>query len=705
MTSSFEQARAAVAGLLAPRSIAIVGSSPSGGYGGSAHLNLQRFGYTGRLYAINPKYAEVFGNPSFGRLADLPEVVDCVVVGVAAGSAVDVVAEAADLGIHRVVLLASGFGESDEEGQRLQRRLVEIAAEAGISLCGPNCLGFINLVDRTVPFAGGIPGELPAGKLAIVSQSGGMSSELTCAFAARSVGLSYVVSSGNGAVTSIEDYLAFLAEAPDVGAIAMVVEGFRKPRLLMEALERAAVAGKRVVALKLGRSEQGARQVASHTGALAGDDRIVDAVLERFGAARVANLDDLVETAVCFAIARPPSGRKIAIVTGSGGRASLSADLAAAAGLELASCSPQTAARLESLLPPFATVSNPLDVTGPVYQQDENYLGALTALAEDPDVGLLAVYQAGAKSAGPSAKHQGRNLRLGGLVAAAADAVDTPVVAFTTSAVADMDLALARLLHERAVPFLQGGDRAMAAIARLRDCARAPAAVHLPPADAAVPKDLVERLRREGALSEVSSKALLRACGVPVSRGELVSSADQAVEAAGRLGYPVAIKAVSAQVAHKSKLGLVALGIHSPDALTAACSRLAERMASTNEPFEGVLVEDMAEPGIEVLLGARGSDFGPAILFGAGGVLTEVAQDTAITLGPLDRALAEQLVSRTRIGQLLLEQANAGFDALLDAMVRFSQLAQALAPAFREIDVNPLIVTPSAAIAVDALIR
>jgi acetate---CoA ligase (ADP-forming) len=708
MTPRLAEVRDRVAALLSPASVAIVGTSPSGGYGGSAHLNLQRFGYNGRLYSVNPKYQEVFGNPSFARLADLPEVVDCVVVGVAAKAALEIVEDAARLGVRNVVLLASGFAESDDEGQQLQRRLAAVAGEAGVSVCGPNCLGFINLAAGIVPFAGGIPAELTRGSLAIVSQSGGISTELTSCFQSRSVGLSYVVSSGNGAVTTIEDYIAFLAQSPEVGVIALVVEGFRKPRLLVEALELAAAAGKPVVALKLGASPQGARQVASHTGALAGDDRVIDALFERWGVARVVNLDDLIETAICLTVAARPTRMKIAVVTGSGGRASLSADLSSSVGLELADYAPATREQLEALLPPFATISNPLDVTGPVYQQDDNYVALMRTVAEDPDVGLLAVYQSAAKSTGPSPKHKDRNLRLAGLVADAAHAVDTPVVAFTTTVGGEIDLALARLLHERGVPLLLGGDRAMRAIASLMSYQQFRAPLRVKRLDGIdVPSELVSRLRREAGLSEFSSKELLRAHGIPVSRGQLVGSVEEALAAAGELGYPVAVKAVSPQVAHKTRFGLVALDVRDGDALRAAYLDLSSRAKSLPVSIEGILVEEMTQAGLEVLLGARNSEFGPLILFGAGGVLTEVASDTAVALGPVDLEGAERLLARTRIGRLILADvgSSAGLSALLAAIVAFSDLTLALGDAFIEIDLNPLIVTAGSAIAVDALVR
>jgi hypothetical protein len=278
----------------------------------------------------------------------------------------------------------------------------------------------------------------------------------------------------------------------------------------------------------------------------------------------------------------------------------------------------------------------------------------------------------------------------------------------TTTVGGEIDLALARLLHERGVPLLLGGDRAMRAIASLMSYQQFRAPLRVKRLDGIdVPSELVSRLRREAGLSEFSSKELLRAHGIPVSRGQLVGSVEEALAAAGELGYPVAVKAVSPQVAHKTRFGLVALDVRDGDALRAAYLDLSSRAKSLPVSIEGILVEEMTQAGLEVLLGARNSEFGPLILFGAGGVLTEVASDTAVALGPVDLEGAERLLARTRIGRLILADvgSSAGLSALLAAIVAFSDLTLALGDAFIEIDLNPLIVTAGSAIAVDALVR
>jgi acyl-CoA synthetase (NDP forming) len=302
--------------------------------------------------------------------------------------------------------------------------------------------------------------------VALVSQSGGMSSELAVALTERHVGLSYVISSGNEAGLTVEDYLGFLVREPGVRAIALIAESFKQPGLLLEVLAQAADAGIPLVVLRIGRSTQGQRQAASHTGALAGDDRVIDAVMRDWGVSQVATMGDLLETVVCFAVNQKPVRSRVAFVSGSGGLAGLLADMSSDVQLELAQVSARTAGSLSQLLPDFATVSNPLDVTGPTYQHNETYAGVLTTLAADADVGVLGVYQNASNVDAPSLRQAGRNLRLAHVAEGVAEQCEKPLIAFTNSGSEVIDPQIPAILHAVGVPLLYGADRAV----RAADC-------------------------------------------------------------------------------------------------------------------------------------------------------------------------------------------------------------------------------------------
>jgi len=273
--------------LLAPRSIAIVGTSPSGGRGTRLHSNLLANGFDGQLYAVHPRHREVLGTPAFPTLADLPEPVDCVALAVPADTTLELLAEAGRLGVGGAVCLASGFGEAGPHGLGRQARMREIAQTFGIAVCGPNCIGLWSVRAHVAAFSPPLPGTPLPGEVALVAQSGGLLLEVLNPLLERGVGLSHIISSGNEAATTLEDYLEYLQEQPEVGVLVAIVESFKAPARLRGVLERARASGKPVIVLKVGRSEAGQRAAASHTGSLAQDDDVVDAVLRETGAIRV----------------------------------------------------------------------------------------------------------------------------------------------------------------------------------------------------------------------------------------------------------------------------------------------------------------------------------------------------------------------------------------------------------------------------------
>ncbi|MDR7421495.1 MAG: acetate--CoA ligase family protein [Armatimonadota bacterium] len=706
-------ARAALDRLLAPASVAVVGTSPGGGRGARAHANLLRYGYPGRLYAVNPKYSEVLGARCYPRVADLPEAVDCAVVAVPAEAALRVVEECAALGVGGAIVFASGFAEAGPRGAERQRALEEIAA-GRVALCGPNCVGVITVRAATAAFTPPIAFMPPPGGVALVAQSGGLLLEVLAPLLERRTGLSHVIASGNEAATTLEDYLAYLLERPEVEVLATIVEAFRQPARFLEVASRAAALRKPLVVLKTGRSQAGQRAAASHTGALAQDDRVVDAALGRCGALRVRSTDHFVETVTLLAQPRRPDGRGVAIVSSSGGRCALLGDLAAEVGLELAEFTDRTRRTLHGLLPPFGAVNNPLDPTGIVFDQDGVYGPVLSAVAADPGVAVLAIYQLTRNiNLGAAEPRTHRSVALAAEVVAAARATDKPVVAFTSTGGGTPDPDVLAVLAGGGVPLLYGVEAALRAVHSLVEYAGLARGVRPlepgPPSPArAGVQPLIDRLTAAGALSEYDGKRLLRAYGIPVPAGGLATTAEVAVDLARDAGYPVAMKAVSPRLAHKTELGLVRLALADAEAVGTAFAGLWRAAAKhLGADPEGILVERMVAPTAEVIVGARASVFGPVVVFGAGGVLAEILGDAALRLAPVSEDDAQRMIDETRIGRVLGGyRGGPALDvaAVARTVAAVSRIAADLRDVLSELDVNPLAATPDGVVALDCLV-
>jgi acyl-CoA synthetase (NDP forming) len=760
------------------------------------HANILRAGYPGRLYAVNPRYHDVLGTPCFPHLAALPEVPDCVVLAVPADTTLTLAEECARLGVGGIVALASGFAEAGQRGLERQQRLRDIARGAGLAVCGPNGIGLWSVRARLAAFSPPLPGSPTPGGVALVAQSGGLLLEVLNPLLERGVGFSHILSTGNEAATSLEAFLGHLLEQPEVEMAVAIVESFKEPARLRPVLARAAALRKPVIVLKVGRSPAGQRAAASHTGSLAQDDAVIDAVLRSAGATRVNSTEHLVETVVLFGRRAWPTRSEVVLVSTSGGRCSLLGDLASRVPLTLADFAAPTVARLGELLPDFGSPNNPLDPTGIVFDREGIYAPMLAALADDPGVGLVGVYQVtrNINARGADEQRTHRSVGLAAEVVDAARSSTAPIVAFTSTTGGVVDPQVVEALDHGQVPLLLGLESALAAIGSAVDyaaflrrsassvpssVAAGPTAAALAEADAATgtPADSSgldaaagvdvaawrAALGRDGSLSEHDAKRLLAAAGLPVIDGKLAHTPEQAVALAERLGYPVALKASGAHIAHKTERGLVRLNLtsatevraHATDLQALATQpRLSERSATAHQaPPDGpsaaanpaahddpsaaanpaahddpaaaanraalqgaaqddgptaILVERMASPGVELILGARQTEFGPVVLCGAGGVLAELVADTRLALAPLDAQAAEALLLQTRAGRLL-----QGFRGrpLLDlaaathVLVRLSELIADLSGVVDEIDLNPLIVHDHGAVVVDALVR
>jgi acyl-CoA synthetase (NDP forming) len=679
--------------LLAPRSVAIVGASPrENTLGNNVVVNLRRFGYGGRIFPVHPSATKVAGLPAYRALAALPEPAECAVLAMPADKIAAVLEEGATHGLRAAVVFASGFAELGEEGRARQRKLQALCARAGIVLCGPNCLGVVNVHKRAYLYSSGIPEGMRNGGLAVVSHSG------SACIALSTLGrfaFSYLISVGNAAVLDVADYLEYLAEDSETKAVALFIETLREPAAFAQAMRAMHGAGKSVVALKIGRSEKGAAASAAHTGSIAGNWDAYQAYFRRHGVIAVDDFDELAESVeLALKVHAPPQGDGVAVIGVSGGETALVADLAERANLRLPELAPETVARLRAVLPAFGSIGNPLDTTDRgVYDVSNVYSGSIRALADDPSVSLVAVVQ----DCSPCLSARGANnyRRIAQTVADAAREIVKPVVFFNTAA-GGMHALVIQPFAGSGVAVMQGARASLLAISRLLAHGRfSPSAA---PQTLAPILDWRNRLTTGTPFTERESKAFLAAHDIAVTRETLARDATAAAQAATEIGYPVVLKIESPDLPHKTEVGGVRVGVADAAAVEAAFDEImaAARRHAPAARLEGVLVQEMVCGGIELIAGlSRQEPFGMGVVTGAGGVLVELMRDTALDLCPIDVAGAHALLARTRVSQLLqgFRGRPAGdTEAFAALLARLSQLGAAYGDLLEAVDLNPVAV-------------
>lgn len=663
--------------MLRPRSLAVVGASPRSRRALTVLSNLRQTGFAGRVYAVNPNHAEVQGVACFPDLAALPEPPDCVVVALARERVLPVLEQCAARGAGGAVVYAAGFGEGDSRDRRFAASLAAFARRGGLPVLGPNCVGFLNYADGAVAYSSPLTRWPRRGPVGCVVQSGSVAIALERL--QRQVGYSHLISCGNELVVDAARLVDFLVDDPETRVIACFSEGIRDPAAFARAARRAGEAGKPVVLLKVGRSPAGAAAAVTHTGALAGDWAVQSAVLGRLGVVLVDDLDELVETVCLFArlAGRTPAANP-GWVGVSGGELTLILDLASRLGCGFGAPHPRTAAGLAALLPPFAGVGNPLDVTGAGIDDLELTRRALRLMAGDPGFDLLLF---NADVIGPSELTD----RFADFLLEAATATGRPCAYLSTVAAGAAPELEARLAAA-GVPLLLGARAALAALAHLRRwAARRPDR----PCSPGTPPPPWRTL------DEAQGKAVLRAAGLSVPRGGVAAGCEEAADLADEIGYPVVVKLLAADVPHKSSRGGVRLGLRDRDQVRLACDAIGGSR---------FLVEEMvSDLHVEVIVGLRHDpDWGPVLLVGHGGV--RPGRPVLEPL-PVDRQLAADMVARAFDGWLA--------PALVEALLAVARLAAGgtdsgtgLGGEVVELDVNPLFVTAdgSAVTAVDALI-
>ncbi|MDJ0466611.1 acetate--CoA ligase family protein [Streptomyces sp. H27-C3] len=679
-----------------PESVAVIGASdtegrPNTGITRQLIAWAERVG--ARLYPVHPTRTSVFGLRCLPSVGDLPEQVDLAALLV--GDPLPVIEELADAKVKFAVAFASGFAEAGEEGAAAQARLAAAVERSGLRLLGPNTN--LNAFEA-------FREDLVGPAIALITQSGHQGRPL---YALQELGirLSHWAPTGNEADLETADFISYFAQQPEVGAIACYVEGLKDGRSFLLAADRAARAGVPVVAVKVGRTETGARMAASHTGKLTGADQLVDAAMRQFGVIRVDGLDELQDTAALLARARKPVADGVVVYSISGGTGAHFSDLATAAGLQLPELSAAKQAELHAWIPDFLSVANPVDNGGhPV--GDWRGPKIIEAILADPAVGVLICPITGPFP--PMSDKLAQDL------VDAAEVTDKLVCVVWGSPVGTEDAYRTTLLGSSRVATFRTFGNCITAVRAYLGHHRFTAGYRSPfdeaPRTHSPSFRKAQALMRPGRqLSEHAAKQLLRAYGIRVPREQLVTSAAAAVRAAGLVGYPVVMKASGPQLAHKTELGLVKVALTSASQIRDAYRELADIARYEGVELDGVLVCQMIERGVEMVVGVtQDALFGPTVTVGLGGVLVEVLGDASVRVPPFGEDQARAMLGELR-GHALLEGIRgappADVDALVEVVLRVQRMALELGDDLSELDINPLMVLPrgQGAVALDAL--
>jgi acetyltransferase len=659
--------------------------------------NLLSAGFPGRIVPVNPSAGTVQGVPAVGSVLDIEGPVDLAVLTVPAPAVLPALKDCVARGVGGAVVISAGFAEIGPDGVEREAELRAWVAAQPLRVLGPNCLGWIRPSARlNATFAPGMP--LPGG-IAFVSHSGALAVAILDWARDRQLGFSFFASLGNQGDLTEADLVAAAARDPETRVIAGYIEGVADGRRFLGVLEEAA-ALKPVVLLKVGRSSEGARAVSSHTGALAGSDRAFDAALRQAGALRARSVEELFDLARGLATQPLPRGRRLLIVTNGGGLGVVATDAARDAGLEVPTLPPATRRGLAEVLPLTASTGNPVDLVGDA--DAARFASALRAAGPEAADALLVLLTAQAATDSADVARAVAGTTRGWPIPLAAS--------FVGGARVRPGIAV---LEEAGVPCYPFPERAVNALAGMAELAGRrgrsdfePAAPS-PPAVAQEAARLAALGREHVGLGELAR--LLAAAGIPVVPHELAPTPEAAGAAARRLGGTVALKVVSPDIVHKTEVGGVRLGVSAEAAEAATRALLAGvRAAEPGARVEGVLVQRMAEPGCEMLLGmVRDAQFGPVVMVGMGGIYVEILQDTVVRVAPVGRGQARAMLEELRMAPLLSGargRAPVDREALATVIERFARLAVDL-PMLAELELNPLLAGPAGVVAVDARAR
>jgi acyl-CoA synthetase (NDP forming) len=684
--------------LIHPRSIAIIGASADlNKVNGRPLKHLLGKGYTGRILPVNPKYRAIAGLTCYADVDSLPEVPDLAIVVVPADVVIDSIDALGRRGVRAAVIFSSGFGEMGAEGQALEQALADTARRHGLRICGPNCLGFINAFDNVyATFSQYADGETGPGPIAFVSQSGAFGTAIAALARKRGLGLGYFINTGNEADLGFSELMMAVIEDPRVRVAAGYLEGLDDGAALVRLAQRCHQLRKPLVLMKVGRMAAGARAAASHTGALAVEDTVFDAVLRQYGVLRTRNEEQMLDLLEVLNQPREAAGNGLGIVTQSGGAGVMMADRAEEVGLLVTELTDATRARLIEVTPAFGAVGNPVDVTGQFVAKPELFRDSVVRLMEDPNVHVCVVWL------------QLMTAHVDKLVGIFCDIQRRTVKPFLVCWVAAPDDALQRLRAEGIVVF-GAGERAVEAAGGL---VRYHAYLRQPPEQGRPVPDAMAALGGsvcDGLQDSVRAVAWLKSAGVPMAPVALAQDADQAVALWRLAGGPVAVKIESPHIAHKTEVGGVLLMLDDEAAIRQAFEQLFRdaRRARPQARLDGVLVQKMVRGHLELVVGVqRDPIFGMVVMVGIGGVLVEVLKDVAFRRAPFGADEAHRMLSELRLGAMLdgvRGQPAADRHSIARMLSGLSAWASAMQTVLRELDLNPVILNEDGPLAVDCV--
>ncbi len=687
-----------------PGSIAVVGASEKTGSIGHAVLrNLKKSGYEGKIFPVNPHHQVISGFSSYPSLLDINQPVDLAVMATPMVTMPAIITECAQAGIGGVIIISAGGKETGEKGLEIEAKIKKEAHAAGMRIIGPNCLGVIsNRTKLNASFASHMP--LP-GKLAFISQSGALCTAILDLSLKEQITFSHFVSIGSMLDVDFGDLIDYLGNDPGVSSIVLYIESLSNFRKFMSAA-RAVSRVKPIVVLKSGKCPAGARAAASHTGALAGVDAVYDAAFKRAGIVRVNTIEELFDCAELMAKQPRPSGPGLAVITNAGGPGVMAADALYDYSLEPVSLSSGTKKKLDEILPPFWSRGNPIDILGDA--SPERYRKVVEVCLSAREINGLLIILTPQDMTDPTA-----------VASSLTEILRAEPVSVFTVWMGGVDVEKGRDIFNRAgIPTYETPERAIRAFMYMFSYELNLQLLQEVPPRLAHPlnfnqtgaHDIIEEALKQKnyLLTEVESKALLANYGIPVNRTEKTTSPEEAVHLAQEIGYPVVMKIHSRDITHKSDAHGVQLNLHDEKDVRKAFEKI-KANAKTYDPeaeLLGVTVQPMLKrPDYEIILGVKkDADFGPVILFGMGGIMTEVLKDRSIALPPLNRLLARRLIESTRVYQLLKGYRNrpaANLELLEEILIRLSHLVQDF-PEIIELDINPMILCEDKAFAVDA---
>ncbi|MHB1419198.1 MAG: acetate--CoA ligase family protein [Bacillota bacterium] len=690
---------ASIKPLFNPRSVAVIGASsnrqkPSG----QPVIALIENGYTGKVYPVNPNYAEIAGLKCYPDLESIPEPVEVAIIAVGAALTLESLRSCVAKGVKGAIIITSGFSEMGEEGAVMQREITRIAKESGIRVVGPNCMGVFSNVNNSM--AGFGLTEMSKGMrfpdfLGFIAQSGGFGSTIYQLAGFNGIGFTHYVSSGNEADVEFSEYMAYMTQDNVTKVIGGYIEGAKNGRKLAEAADMALQAGKPVAIIKTGRYPAGARAAASHTGSMVGSDQVYSAFFKQKGIVRLESVEEMILFISILTEGMLPQGKGVAVLSASGGAGVLLGDTCEGAGLNVTPLTAESQEKLNQLLPTFASSVNPVDLTAANMTQPELFQNCARIIFDDPNIDMVIILYFA---------HRENMETLMNQLEVVYSMATKPMVATIWGSPTDSEIFIQEMTT-RGIPATRNVNFAVGAMAALAEYAERlriyQAQVPEPPLVSAEGREKVAEVLASfpagQKLTEYQSKKILAAYGIPATREDLATTAEEAVRIADTLGYPVVAKIESPDILHKTDAGGVKLNLDNAEKVRAAYGEIIAnaRIYKADADIRGVLIQEMLSGGTEVIVGmATDQVFGPTVLFGLGGIFVEVLEDVSIKVAPLNRTDAREMLEEIK-GRKVLDgvRGKPAVDkhAIVDIILKISQLVTDF-PQIAEMEINPLLV-------------